>query len=79
MVAFAPVGLERVVQGFAVAGLLLVLLRGLAAPCVAEVVGVGVDAQEPDQAVQLAHPILQVLHCSAADVFTTESTLQGLI
>lgn len=59
MVTLAPVSLEGVVQRLARARLLLGLLAGLAAACVAEVVGIGVDAQEPDQAVQLTHTILQ--------------------
>ena len=59
MVALAPVGLEGVVQGLACAGLLVGLLAGLATAGVAEVVGIGKDAQEPHQAVQLTHPVLQ--------------------
>ena len=59
VVAFAPVGSEGVVQRFAGAGLCLAgLLGGLAVALVAKVVGVRIDAQEPDQAVQLAHTIL---------------------
>lgn len=58
MVTLPPIGFEGVVQGFAGAGLLLGLLGSLAAARVAEIVGVGVDAQKPDQAVQLAHSVL---------------------
>ncbi len=59
MVALAPVGLEGIVQGLAGARLLLLLLAGLGAAAVAEVVGVRVQAQEADEAVQLTHPVLQ--------------------
>ena len=50
LITFAVVQPEEVVQALAAA--LLPLL-------VAEVVGVREDPQEPDQAVQLAHPVLQ--------------------
>ena len=55
MVALAVVLLEGVVKGAAVAGRYLGRLGG-ARP--AEVEGVGEDAQEADQAVQLTHPVL---------------------
>ena len=55
MVALAVVLLEGVVEGAAVAGRDLGRLGGARA---AEVEGVGEDAQEPDQAVQLAHAFL---------------------
>jgi len=58
VVALAPVGFEGVVQRLAGAGLLLLLLAGLGPAAVAEVVGVRVQPQEADEAVQLAHPIL---------------------
>ncbi len=56
MIAFAVVLGEGVVQALAGAG---VFLGGLCRALGAEVEGVGEDAQEPDQAVQLAHSVLQ--------------------
>ena len=55
MIALAVIALEGVVQRAAVAGRDLGRLGCAGA---AEVEGIGEDAQEPDQAVQLAHPIL---------------------
>ncbi len=56
VVALAVVALEGVVQRAAVAGWDLGRLGGAGTT---EVEGVGEDAQEPDQAVQLAHSVLQ--------------------
>lgn len=50
LITLAVVQPEEVVQAFAAA--LLPLL-------VAEVVGIGEDPEEPDEAVQLAHPVLE--------------------
>ena len=58
VVAFAGVEAEGVVQGGALAAALAIV------PLLAEVVGVGIDAQEADQRIELAHPIL----CSTAKV-----------
>lgn len=55
MIALAVVALEGVVQRAAVAGRDLGRLGCAGAT---EVEGIGKYAQEPDQAVQLAHPIL---------------------
>lgn len=61
MITLAPVSLEGVVQGLAAAGLLwdVPLLLAFAPPSVAEVVRIGEEAQESDQAVQLTNTILQ--------------------
>ncbi len=59
VVALAVILLEGVVQGAAVAGRDLGRLGSARA---AEVEGVGEYAQEPDQAVQLAHAILRTAH-----------------
>ena len=56
MVAFAVVAREGVVNALAGAG---VLLAALGRASAAEVERIGKDAQETDQAVQLAHPILR--------------------
>lgn len=59
VVAAAPVGAERVVERLAVTRLGGALLAcRLAVALAAEVVGIRENPQEPDQAVQLAHPIL---------------------
>ncbi len=59
VVAFAVVAREGVVDALAGAG---VLLAALGRARAAEVEGVGEDAQEADQAVQLPHPILRTRH-----------------
>ena len=56
VVALAVIALEGVVQRAAVAGR---DLRRLGGPRSAEVEGVREDAQKPDQAVQLPHPVLR--------------------
>jgi len=67
VVALAVILLEGVVQGPAVAGW---DLGGLRRARATEVEGVREDAQEPDQAIQLAHTVLQSKHnrisCSVA-------------
>lgn len=56
VVAFAVVAREGVVDALAGAG---VLLAALGRASAAEVERIGKDAQETDQAVQLAHPVLR--------------------
>ena len=59
VVALAPIAAERVVQRLAQARFLLPGLPfGLAAARVAEIVGIWVQPQESDQAVQLTHTVL---------------------
>ena len=53
MITFAGVEAERVVQGGTLAAALAIV------PLLAEVVGIGVDAQEAHQRIQLSHSVLQ--------------------